>query len=80
VAGADAGPGRRTAGLFAADEEVGRDLAAVDWAATPLGVPGSWPQSLQTAVDILLSSRFSMWMAWGPQLTFFTSATSSAPR
>jgi serine phosphatase RsbU (regulator of sigma subunit)/anti-sigma regulatory factor (Ser/Thr protein kinase)/PAS domain-containing protein len=25
-------------------------------------------------VDILLSSRFSMWMAWGPQLTFFCNA------
>ena len=60
--------------MFAADDEVGRDLDAVDWAATPLGPPGSWPQSLQTAVDILLSSRFSMWMAWGPQLTFFCNA------
>ena len=47
---ADAEPGSGAAGLFAADEEVGRDLAAVDWAATPLGPPGSWPQSLQTAV------------------------------
>jgi len=60
--------------MFAADDEAGRDLAAVNWAATPLGPPGSWPQSLQTAVDILLSSRFSMWMAWGPQLTFFCNA------
>lgn len=60
--------------MFAADEEVGRALEAVDWAATSLGPPGSWPQSLQTAVDILLSSRFSMWMAWGPQLTFFCNA------
>ncbi len=60
--------------MFAADIDVGRDLKAVDWAATPLGPPGSWPQSLQTAVDILLSSRFSMWMAWGPQLTFFCNA------
>ena len=60
--------------MFAADEEVGRDLAAVDWSATPLGLPGSWPQSLQTAVGILLSSRFSMWMAWGPRLTFFCNA------
>ena len=68
-------PGPGAAGLFAADEEVGRDLALVDWAATPLGLPESWPQSLQTAVDILLSSRFSMWMAWGPQLTFFCNAT-----
>jgi PAS domain S-box-containing protein len=71
---ADAEPGPEAAGTFAADEEVGRDLAAVDWAATPLGPPESWPQSLQTAVDILLSSRFSMWMAWGPQLTFFCNA------
>ncbi|WP_345405958.1 hypothetical protein [Nonomuraea salmonea] len=50
---------------FSADDEVGRDLAAVDWAATPLGPPRDWPQSLRTAVSILLSSRFSMWMAWG---------------
>ena len=71
---ADAEPRRGEARLFAADEEVGRDLAAVDWADTPLGLPGSWPQSLQTAVDILLSSRFPMWMAWGPQLTFFCNA------
>ena len=70
----DAEPASGTAGMFAADEEIGRDLAAVDWAVTPLGPPGSWPQSLQTAVDILLSSRFPMWMAWGPGLTFFCNA------
>src|SRR5215468_2912843 len=57
--------------VFAADDEIGQDLAAVDWLATPLGPPADWPQSLQTAVSILLSSRFSMWMAWGPELTFF---------
>ncbi|MFC4052422.1 SpoIIE family protein phosphatase [Actinomadura syzygii] len=60
--------------VFAADHEVGRHLAAVDWAATPLGPPAAWPQSLRTAVSILLSSRFSMWMAWGPELTFFCNA------
>jgi PAS domain S-box-containing protein len=60
--------------VFSADPEVGRDLAQVDWAATPLGSPDLWPQSLQTAVRILLSSRFSMWMAWGPELTFFCNA------
>ncbi|MET0930801.1 MAG: SpoIIE family protein phosphatase [Aeromicrobium sp.] len=51
--------------------EVGRDLAAVDWSTTPLGPSDEWPQSLKTAVRILLSSKFSMWMAWGPELTFF---------
>ncbi|NKZ08261.1 SpoIIE family protein phosphatase [Actinomadura latina] len=60
--------------MFGADHEVGRHLAAVDWAATPLGPPAAWPQSLRTAVSILLSSRFSMWMAWGPELTFFCNA------
>ncbi|WP_304108800.1 SpoIIE family protein phosphatase [Mycolicibacterium bacteremicum] len=57
--------------VFASDPEVGPDLARVDWAGTPLGDPSGWPQSLQTAVRILLRSRFSMWMAWGPELTFF---------
>ncbi|MEU3794465.1 SpoIIE family protein phosphatase [Streptomyces fructofermentans] len=59
---------------FAADGGTGADLAAVDWEATPLGPPAQWPQSLLTAVDILLSSRFSMWMAWGPRLTFLCNA------
>ncbi|MGV9703800.1 SpoIIE family protein phosphatase [Streptomyces sp. NPDC003483] len=62
------------ADVFAADSEVGPDLASVDWEATPLGSPSGWPQSLQTAVSILLSSRFPMWMAWGPELTFFCNA------
>ncbi len=59
------------ADVFAADGEVGGDLAAVDWAAGP---PSGWPQSLRTAVSILLSSRFPMWLAWGPELTFFCNA------
>ncbi|MDT5176908.1 MAG: hypothetical protein QOJ95_1106, partial [Mycobacterium sp.] len=60
--------------VFRADDEVGRDLAVVDWAGTPLGPPEGWPQSLRTAVSILLASRFPMWMAWGPELTFFCNA------
>src|SRR5919112_334823 len=60
--------------VFDGGGKVGRDHAQVDWAATPLGPPADWPQSLQTAVSILLSSRFPMWMAWGPELTFFCNA------
>ncbi|WP_433305654.1 SpoIIE family protein phosphatase [Actinoplanes sp. CA-030573] len=60
--------------VFAGGGDVGRDLETVVWEATPLGSPAGWPQSLRTAVSILLSSRFSMWMAWGPQLTFFCNA------
>ena len=57
--------------VFEASGQVGSDLAAVDWAATPLGPPEQWPQSLRTPVRILLTTKFSMWMAWGPELTFF---------
>jgi PAS domain S-box-containing protein len=50
---------------------VGRDLLAVNWNATPLASPEKWPASLVTVVRAVLVSRFSMWMAWGPDLTFF---------
>ncbi|GFM17912.1 MULTISPECIES: SpoIIE family protein phosphatase [Mycobacteriaceae] len=57
--------------FFAVGGDVGREHARVDWAATPLGPVEGWPQSLQTSVSVMLSSKFSMWMAWGPDLTFF---------
>ena len=57
--------------LFLSLGQLGRDLLAVDWAATPLGPPNRWPQSLKSTLQVMLTSRFSMWMAWGPQLTFF---------
>jgi PAS domain S-box-containing protein len=50
---------------------VGRDLLAVDWAGNPLGPMARWSPGLQTAVRIVVTSRFSMWMAWGPELVFF---------
>jgi signal transduction histidine kinase/DNA-binding response OmpR family regulator/serine phosphatase RsbU (regulator of sigma subunit) len=57
--------------LFSSDGSIGRDLARVDWRFTPLGLPDMWPQSLSSVVSTVLRSRFSMWMAWGPDLTFF---------
>ena len=55
---------------FDRSTELGQALAAVDWAATPLGPAESWPTSLRNVVQLLLNSRFAMWMAWGPELTF----------
>ncbi|TRX76880.1 response regulator [Pseudomonas mangiferae] len=42
-----------------------------DWAATALGPPEAWPESLKLALRILLTSRFDMWMGWGPDIHFF---------
>ena len=44
-------------------------IGAFDWAQSPLGPMSQWPQSLRTVVNILLSSRYAMWMAWGDELT-----------
>ncbi|HLI58526.1 MAG TPA: SpoIIE family protein phosphatase [Solirubrobacteraceae bacterium] len=62
---------RRLAAPFASGGEVGAHLAELDWSRTAVGPPEGWPQSLRTVVRVLLTSRFSMWMAWGEELTFF---------
>jgi PAS domain S-box-containing protein len=49
--------------------EMNELVQAFNWAATPLGDAAVWPPSLKTTVRILLTSRFPMWMAWGPELT-----------
>jgi len=44
-------------------------IARLDWANSPLGAAGTWPQSLRTAVDIVIHSPMPMLLLWGPQLT-----------
>ena len=56
--------------LFEGGGEVGALMRDTDWAATPLGPAEAWPQSLRTIVRIMLTSRFAMWLGWGPELTF----------
>jgi signal transduction histidine kinase len=50
---------------------MGALMRGIDWAATPVGAPETWPQSLRTAVSILLESRFPMYIAWGPTFVQF---------
>ena len=44
---------------------------AYDWSASPLGSPESWPQSLRTAVRILLNTNHPMFIWWGEELIQF---------
>ncbi|NBF06232.1 PAS domain-containing protein [Pseudomonas sp. Fl5BN2] len=44
-------------------------IARLDWCATPLGAADHWPQSLRTAVDIVIHSPMPMLLLWGPELT-----------
>src|SRR5215467_11682930 len=50
--------------------EVGALMKQLDWTSTPLGAPDTWPQSLRALVRIMLTSRYPMWIGWGPALTF----------
>lgn len=51
--------------LFPGDGELATLMRKADWAMTPLGAIETWPNGLRAAVRIVLTSRFSMWMAWG---------------
>ncbi|WP_085646782.1 MULTISPECIES: PAS domain-containing protein [unclassified Pseudomonas] len=44
-------------------------IARTNWSRSPLGASGTWPQSLRTAVDIVIHSPMPMLLLWGPQLT-----------
>jgi signal transduction histidine kinase/ActR/RegA family two-component response regulator len=59
---------RITAGL--GDSETRRLLGARDWGSSPLGPPESWPPELVTAVSMVLSSTFPMFLAWGTEQVF----------
>jgi PAS domain S-box-containing protein len=48
--------------------EMGKLIREMDWSLTPLGPIESWPQSLKTAVRIMLTSRQPFWLGWGEQL------------
>ncbi|HEX8271501.1 MAG TPA: ATP-binding protein [Longimicrobiaceae bacterium] len=50
---------------FAGGGEMGALVRAHDWAATPLGPAAAWPQSLRTALGILLDNHYPMYIAWG---------------
>ena len=42
-----------------------------DWSKTALGPPQSWPQSLRISLNILLNSKFPMFLWWGADLICF---------
>jgi len=57
--------------IFVGDSEMARLLRVHDWTATPLGSPQHWPHGLKVALRLLLTSKFEMWLGWGPDIHFF---------
>ena len=54
--------------IFLGGGEMGQRMRSFDWLRTPLGPVSSWPQSLKTAVRIILTSRYAMFIWWGREL------------
>ncbi len=58
-----------TSRTFRGGGELGERIESHDWSGT-LGRIEDWPQSLKTAVQIMLTSRQPIWIGWGPDLTY----------
>lgn len=59
------------ADFLLAGGEMGERIQSFDWAAHPLGPIKNWPQSLKIVLRIMLTSRYAMWLGWGPEFYFF---------
>src|SRR4051812_8717844 len=51
--------------------EMGALMRSIDWSRTAVGAVEGWPQSLRTALSILLETGFPMYIAWGPDFIQF---------
>jgi PAS domain S-box-containing protein len=63
--------GLRNDRLFAGSSDMAHRMRRFDWACTSIGPPDNWPQSLKTAVRIMLTSRQPIWIGWGADLIYF---------
>ncbi|WP_437541730.1 ATP-binding protein [Sorangium sp. So ce367] len=69
-ASAGAGPDP-ACGALSGGGEMGALIRSIDWSQTTLGPLEAWPQSLRTALSILLSSEHPMFLWWGRELIQF---------
>lgn len=63
--------GEGAADIFPGTSEMARIMRAHAWQETPLGDPLHWPDALKIPLRMLLTTRFEMWLGWGPDLRFF---------
>lgn len=57
--------------IFPQRGEVAALIRSKDWSGGSLGHPDSWPSSLRSVLRLMLTSRYAMWLGWGPELAFF---------
>lgn len=60
--------GDASAGFPCGGGQMGVLIREHDWTSSPLGPLADWPQSLKSAVDLVLGSPLPMVVLWGPDL------------
>lgn len=63
--------GEGTADIFPGTSQMARIMLEHAWEETPLGDSRHWPDALKIPLRMLLTTRFEMWLGWGPDLRFF---------
>ena len=64
-------PGTSLEHIFPGPSELSKLMRGHDWSSTSLGPPQDWPQGLRVPLGMMLTSRFEMWLGWGPDIAFF---------
>ena len=54
--------------VFIEGGEIGSLMRSLDWSQTALGYVADWPQSLRSAISILLASKAQISLFWGSEL------------
>ncbi|MFN3581440.1 MAG: PAS domain-containing protein [Pseudomonas sp.] len=54
-------------GFLSGGGKAGQLIRTHDWSKSPIGLPDSWPQPLQTVISLVLGSNQAMFVAWGPE-------------
>jgi signal transduction histidine kinase len=55
---------------FSGGGELGELIRSFDWSSTSIGPIDEWPDSLRTAVRIMLASSQPIWIGWGDELVY----------
>ncbi len=74
----DAEAARGSPDFLAGGGRMGALMRRLDWHATPVGPPETWPQALKTSVRLMLTSQHPMFIWWGEALTCFYNDAYSA--
>ncbi len=55
------------AGFLFGGGEMGERMRRHDWRGSAMGVPTQWPDTLKSAVSLMLAARFPMYLLWGDE-------------